>query len=72
MNGSTTVLRVVAVASVAVAMAGAIHGWPGPTITPTRPLPPCVAEDGGPIPCVWDGPNRDNHLGDRVVITETP
>lgn len=37
-------------------------------------LPPCAAEDGGPYPCVWDGPHRGvpgapgYRTGDRVII----
>jgi hypothetical protein len=34
--------------------------------------PPCAGEDGGPYPCVWDGPNRGNHQGDRVIIWHAP
>jgi hypothetical protein len=59
MSGST-VLRVLAVASIAAAV-----GLAAPVAAP----PPCVGEDGGPYPCVWDGPTRGNHQGDRVIIT---
>ena len=31
-------------------------------------LPDCAGEDGGPYPCVWDGPTRGNRTGDRVII----
>ena len=37
-------------------------------------VPPCQAEDGGPYPCVWDGPSRGTpgqpgyRQGDRVII----
>jgi hypothetical protein len=37
-----------------------------------RPPPPCQAEDGGPYPCVWDGPHRGNHQGDYVIIRSQP
>lgn len=71
MNRSTltdTLGSLAAVASVGVALGLAVFGRPEapePII-----LPPCIAEDGGPIPCVWDGPNRGNRQGDRIVITE--
>ena len=37
-------------------------------------VPPCQAEDGGPYPCVWDGPSRGTpgqpgyRQGDGVII----
>jgi hypothetical protein len=31
-------------------------------------LPACAGEDGGPYPCLWDGPTRGNGNGDRVII----
>lgn len=52
------VLRIMAVISMAVA------ALPGGYRLP----PPCQAEDGGPYPCVWDGPTRGNRAGDRVII----
>jgi len=35
---------------------------PYPTRQPA-PLPACQAEDGGPYPCVWDGPSRGSPGG---------
>lgn len=45
-----------------------LQGAPAQPATP----PACATEDGGPIPCVWDGPNRGNHRGGRVTITKAP
>lgn len=67
---STVLAQLLAVASIGVAIGAVTFGMPD---TPdTRPMPPCAAEDGGPYPCVWDGPNRGNRQGDRVVITGAP
>jgi hypothetical protein len=59
------ILRWVAVAAVAVTavLAGTI-GYRLPDS--------CVGEDGGPYPCVWDGPTRGNRTGDRVIIRTRP
>jgi hypothetical protein len=68
MNGSTgTMARLLAVASIGAALGLAIFGKPEPA--PVQPMPACVEEDGGPYPCVWDGPNRGNGQGARVIIT---
>ena len=50
----------VAVLSVAVALAAAVYGERTPS--------PCQAEDGGPYPCLWDGPHRGNQRGHPVMI----
>jgi hypothetical protein len=51
-----------------------VIAWKSPPVTP--PLPPCVVEDGGPIPCVWDPVNQGTyHPGDstdKVTITRAP
>lgn len=53
----------------------AVSAAPGP---PRQAPPPCLTEDGGPIPCVWDGPSRGTpgnpgyRRGDRVTITQRP
>jgi hypothetical protein len=44
-----------------------VFGRPG-TATDPRPVPACAEEDGGPYPCVWDGPHRGNRTGDRVIV----
>ena len=57
-------------------LATLLAGWLSQPATPVPTIPPCVAEDGGPYPCVWDGPSRGQpgnpgyRQGDRVVITE--
>jgi hypothetical protein len=54
------VLKIVALASVMLALTVAVTG---------HQVPPCQAEDGGPYPCVWDGPSRGNRMGDRVIVS---
>lgn len=65
------------VVAVIIIAAGAIliyRATPYPEPTP----PACATEDGGPIPCVWDGPSRGApgapgyRQGDRITITERP
>ena len=79
-NRLKLIMDVVAVVIIA---AGAILIYratphPGqPARAPTTP-PPCATEDGGPIPCSWDGPSRGTpgapgyRQGDRITITERP
>lgn len=59
MERSTIGMWLTALAAVAVALAGAVVG---------HRLPACTQEDGGPYPCVWDGPNRGNHQGARIIV----
>jgi hypothetical protein len=50
---------IMALLSVAVAVALAATG---------HRLPACAGEDGGPYPCLWDGPTRGNREGPPVII----
>lgn len=66
------VMIVFGAVAVGLGMASIITRQPAPLPT----IPPCAAEDGGPYPCVWDGPSRGTpgaqgyRQGDRVTITE--
>ena len=69
------IMDVVAVIIIAV---GAILIYRAPEPASPPDPPPCVTEDGGPIPCTWDGPSRGTpgapgyRQGDRITITERP
>lgn len=62
----------VALITIALAAVVIYLATPYPKAPEPRPMPPCAAEDGGPYPCLWDGPNRGNRHGDRVIVTGAP
>lgn len=43
--------------AVGVALGLAIIGYRNPAPDAVM-IPPCVTEDGGPVPCFWNGPAR--------------
>lgn len=54
-----------------------VSGYLAYTLAPkSPPPPPCVVEDGGPIPCVWTPTEQGTyHPGDptdKVTITQAP
>jgi hypothetical protein len=59
MDQGTVRAWIVALIATVITLAGAVVGYR---------LPACQAEDGGPYPCVWDGPTRGNQTGHRVVV----
>lgn len=56
--------------------ASIVAGYVAVTTAPPLPIPPCVVEDGGPIPCVWSPTEQGTfHPGDptdKVTITQAP
>lgn len=68
-----TVAALVAVASLGVAAGLAVFGRPDvPAPVRQVPYPVCQAEDGGPVPCVLDGPRyrQPSDTGPVVTVTE--
>lgn len=78
-NRLKLIMDVVAVIIIAAGAILVYRATPHPSQPARVPTPPpCVTEDGGPIPCTWDGPSRGTpgapgyRQGDRITITERP
>jgi hypothetical protein len=81
----TTMVMIDAVVITLIVIIGLVIYQATPEVTgrPARPVPsteppPCATEDGGPVPCLWDGPNRGApgepgaRTGRRYTVTAVP